>query len=175
MNEQILQTKRIKQLKQLDNPGLAGPILTQIKEMLEDAEDRAPVLLERDTMPIQVSRELLAAERITNRMRKTCMSARAKHYVSRETPIPFEYKRAARLSRSSISQIIKWLRRAIVMLKKNKRDFHRPAITRMKNSDEKRYQIVVGLLYHKQAELEKAIEALKLETCNRINLKSATV
>lgn len=171
MSADILETKRImtcrNAVKTAESIAAVKPgiqINPKLREALEDAETSAPRFLERDHMPLQVATELLCAPRISNLMRKKCNRAREKHFVSVSGNIPFEYKQASRFSRADIAQIGKWLRRAIVLLKRTERDFDRPALKKISAAHQK---IAVTIFEHRQSSLEKTIEVLKQEVFNR--------
>lgn len=169
MNEHILETKRLKAIrKDLKftrslNDWSEGyrNAMKALTEYLEDEESKAPVLQEFDHMPKSVATEILCGERLSGPMKRRCLRARENHYVALSGPIPFEYKQAARFSRANISQIARWLRRAILLQKKTKRD------SALKKLPAAQLGVVVEILQHRQSQIEKSIEALKWEIKNR--------
>ncbi len=70
--------------------------------------------LERDTMPKEVATELLTDRkaRLTNRMRKNCRDARAKHFISDAERKPVAEKIAAKLKSRGLAWIGREISRA---------------------------------------------------------------
>lgn len=135
-----LETKRIKlyrdavemtqqEIRDCDDVGgkrLLHKCLRHWENKLDDALDRAPYLQERPVMPEQVATNLLCiATDTTNSKRKLWRRAREKHYVATQGRVPGVYKQAARFNKADLQQVIKWLRRAQLLLKKTKRDTSR--------------------------------------------------
>lgn len=70
-------------------------------------------LVETDGMPAEVATGLLCETSQSNRMRKVCRDARAKHFVSTRKPKPMMDRTMQRLSVASWAQILKWHKRAV--------------------------------------------------------------
>ena len=66
---------------------------------------------EHDHMPREVAMALLGAKQITNRVRKNCMGALEKQYVSTFQPKALEDKLLAKFSRVGIEKLDSWRHR----------------------------------------------------------------
>ncbi len=65
-------------------------------------------------MPVEVATEMLAAPkaRLTGTMRRACIHARERVYISEQEPKDGVLKLTERLERKSYSQLLKWLKRS---------------------------------------------------------------
>ncbi len=172
-----LETKRIKALRdEIEHWGnalktakdssrtLCEQFLEEDRARLEDALDKAPYLQERNTLPKSLATDLLTATHCSGTNRRKASRARENHYVSPQTRIPAVYKQAARFTKADITQVVKWLRRAQLLLKRTKRDTTRKAFLKQ----EAPWQSLQKQIIERRIEaLEQVIDQLKLELNNR--------
>ena len=99
----------------------------ELEAKLDLAMKMSPEEIIRDVMPAEVATEMLCEPlaRLSNRMRKNCLDARATYYTSVRERSPGAVKLARRLNTAKLAQLGRWLRRAASRIAGNAKQLSR--------------------------------------------------
>jgi hypothetical protein len=161
----VLETKRVREIKRYI-ASLNGAEDREAVEAMEQAEKDSAVLIERDHVPVEVATEMLCVlagqGRMTNRQRKTFMAAREKHYAAQTSPVPGSYKLAAKFRTAELTQLGKWLNRAIHLKKNIERAKTKPALLKHPKVTQ-----LLGVLAFRLSLVTETIDLLEVELKSR--------
>jgi hypothetical protein len=128
---------------------------------------------ERDSMPREVAIEMLCQQKLSNRERKVCMAALHTYHESEQQRKPVDQKVASKLTKATLAQLGKWLKRAIARRADTQRAYLLLARRAQKFSDEEKRphllatQHAMQVLDGKAAMLDTFREAVENEVTRR--------